>query len=142
MTKYYDDALQAAYMAREFGVKWSSVGDDTYMKIYMRLSRELNFTMSIHHDETKDFAIVHPDSYHIFEPQVGDLVIERGNIREHDRIGTVSRITKDKQLSAVADYHDDEDYKGTLVHMIFHKKAEIIQRDGKPFFTPMEKADD
>lgn len=81
-------------------------------------------------DALKQAVVILPDGA---EPEIGDLIIQRGNIKLTDKIGTVYSITKDKQCIIQADYHDDEgSHAGFLFHRIFHKKAEILERNGIP----------
>jgi hypothetical protein len=133
---YYDDPVIAAYMMREFGVNYytAEYGNGEGMDLIDDYDNLLDEYTASYNDFPNLF--VHSDSLYIFYPQVGDMVIERGRIRAQDRIGTIDYITKDEQCIAVADYHDDEDCKGVLTHNIFHKKAEILQRNGEHFFMP------
>lgn len=69
---YYTDPLQAAWMAREFGVKFENEDDAAMFVIeggdeYATLS-QMQQTI------TSKKYYIHPDSYHIFEPQEGDVV--------------------------------------------------------------------
>ena len=138
---YYTDPLQAAYMAKEFGVdfviKWW--GEEIIAKHSDAIKQPKQFVANmIMKHKTGKFCI-HPDSYHIFDPQVGDLVVKAGNIRLLDKIGTIGHITKDKQVYLEADYHDDGGaHEGSLVHITASSKVKIIQRNNKPFFWPME----
>lgn len=68
---YYDDPLQAAYMAREFGVKVKALLDaDWLLSWYDLLSDDFIEPYRLN----KKFKLyVHPDSEHIFEPIEGDL---------------------------------------------------------------------
>ncbi|QDP62904.1 MAG: hypothetical protein Unbinned5081contig1002_9 [Prokaryotic dsDNA virus sp.] len=106
MTKlYYADPLSAAYMAREFGVKMYIEGSNVELNSWNDFFVEYGGGTI---DAFSDEFYVHPDSYHIFEPQVGD-VFEDANHRI---------LKKHKHTIAV-------------IHPIT-----IIQRNNRPFFWP------
>ena len=138
-------------MARDFGVKYQVEFFEGYVDID-GVYGEIEITNEVVDYNPIIYAIegeiggmdecklyIHPDSYHIFDPQVGDLVVKAGNIRLLDKIGTIGHITKDKQVYLEADYHDDGGaHEGSLVHITASSKVKIIQRNNKPFFWPME----
>lgn len=75
MKYYYTDPLAAAYMAREFGVAY-------VIKDFKWLDNAC--TCYNMRRENADKYYIHPDDYHIFEPQSGDMmavdkVIQRNN---------------------------------------------------------------
>ena len=142
---YYTDALAAAYMASEFGV------------IFTKEIKAGLWQSSLHHDSAIDYDIkitprrgrkidkrlspykppfyIHPDSYHIFEPQVGDLVkINYGicndeydkSANDHYQVISLVR-NKEFQLARTPRYFS------------FNKMRRIIQRNNKPFFWPEEE---
>ena len=121
MRYFYTDPLKAAWMRKEFN--FQLLGNSTFEQY-----------------EPSDRWEVRLESYEQLKPQVGDLIIQRGNICQNDKIGTVTHITKDGQCACYADYMNDAGaHEGSVVHMIFGKKAEIIQRNGKAFFMPEEE---
>ena len=66
MSKYYDDALEAAYMAREHGVK---------VQGYYNVTKNLGDVLSWENImENRHFPkyYIHEDSLPIFEPKHGD----------------------------------------------------------------------
>lgn len=107
---YYDDPLAADYMAREYGVKYEEVPE---------LEVDSNaYIMTLYTDDglyegPKHFTIT-PDSLHIFEPKVGDLVSYNKCLKDNYGI-----------------FHEpDPEYKDNF------KGIPIIQRENKPFFWP------
>lgn len=137
MGKYYDDALIAAYMAREFGVKvlienplWiNDKNQDAYIW-------SDNWEYILNGNIRADIS---EDSLHIFEPQVGDLgyIAKAGVFHESnppDRIYKLSethmwRIGKDRM----------EHLGGRGVQRKTFKMVKIIQRNKKAFFMPKEE---
>ena len=105
---YYTDPLAAAYMAREFGVNIIDADGDSCNH------ESIDWAMFIAMDF--DQLYIHPDSYHIFEPQVGDLVTHEYYCPECSESLTTWGEAFSQQL-------DSGEYK-------------IIQRNNKPFFWP------
>lgn len=117
---YYTDPLAAAYMAREFGVKLQGILNEKIVNIHQTNPDDAEFwtegseevepdgSESVNSYLGKQFYI-HPDSYHIFEPQVGDLL--------QNEDGAFMQF-----LGA----------SGGLKILY----AKVIQRNNKPFFTP------
>lgn len=125
MKYYYDDPIIAAYMAREFGVKYThgrpikdkhDVEDyfsffeyecDGYPecpnKEYIRPTEWINYDIS-------------NDSLDVFKPQVGDLYKWIG-------VGQVD-IAIDRSIDYIRDRYSE---------------IEIIQRQGKHFFMPIKE---
>ena len=78
-----------------------------------------------------EYYYIHPDSYSVFEPIVGDLVTNIGNVG---------------WMVNGFEVHDN------ITHLVHHtangkmftrmSEAVIIQRNSKPFFTPLEVKDD
>ena len=116
---YYTDPLQAAYMAKEFGVdfiiKWW--GEEIIAKHSDAIKQPKQFVANMIMKHKAGKFCIHPDSYHIFEPQVGDLVLF-GKYNNHYGI-----------FKPVAPEYADN-----------FKLIPIIQRNNKPFFNP-EKED-
>lgn len=107
MTKlYYKDPVDAAYMAREFGVKLNNRGRGAYPII------SLNVESGNTGAGTKEKYYIHPDSYGIFEPQSGD-------VWQYILLSGYCILTGDESIKWAR-------YIG----------GKIIQRNGKPFFVP------
>lgn len=104
---YYKDPLAAAYMAREFGVKFDIPNSPTPLA----MRREGKY-------------YIHPDSYHVFEPRVGDLVAYGWVSTPCQLIGKVTN-------EAIFNAH------GVPIERDKYRK--IIQRKGKPFFMRKEE---
>lgn len=120
---YYTDPLKAAWMAREFGVKYH----DT-------LISPVELTVPDLMDEIRDNLVdgtafdnlyIHPDSYSVFEPQEGDVVTVSNLVAT---IGSISDKTTiwGKMVS------------GKGVRASFYDSAidNTIQRNNKAFFMP------
>lgn len=121
---YYTCPLQAAYMNKEFGVKygikhygkivWDCTGDimsDDWHPI--QEVDEIIGDVRMH-----DEYYIHPDSMSVLEPQQGDVFC---TIRP-DAV-SVEVVMSDIRA---------EEFK----HLIKTQGAKIIQRDNKPFFWP------
>jgi len=151
MKLYYDDPLIAAYMSKEFGVKFANNNTDKPLNMYLHVQHDTmdSYTttsancMGIHADWYDGEEIyIHPDSIGIFEPQVGDLITSKHEfeldksdyetpskflIEKSDELFNLTCLsqfilTKDNYDCAWSDYH----WEG----------QEIIQRNGKNFFMP------
>lgn len=130
MTKlYYDDPLIAAYMSKEFGVEYITPEKYTYTHEW------LDFFLDIDGDDIVDNGgehYIHPDSHHIFEPQVGDLVYTG----HHDGNEYTVRLMKFAT-----------EHKGAFIWSIAGAHGpvgkncikSIIQRNNKPFFNPLKE---
>lgn len=126
---YYTDPLAAAYMAREFGVRFfDGTKDDELKAIRYDNCIKWAYSSGIFPDGERvdSFSFykgerfyIHPDSLSIFEPKVEDLMTEGKTIVEH-----VYK-TIDKQVMS----------RGHL----FYSPYKIIQRNNKPFFMPEEE---
>ena len=130
MSKYYDDALQAAYMCKEFGIKYENnagyikKGEPFSIIKFLGLYPEQGgFGLQIARDIRCRYYI-HEDSLPIFEPMVGDITTQDGL----------------KEVGAIVDgVVYDANYDGCIIYKFDAWK--IIQRDNKAFFTPMEQTD-
>lgn len=76
---HYDDPLKAAYMAREFGVKYYDVNEpfnetDGHCFGKHCSDHPLNPRTDLGNFTVARYYAIHPDSYSIFEPREGDLV--------------------------------------------------------------------
>lgn len=128
---YYNDPLQAAYMAREFDVNLVYEEDvDRLPKTWHKTYGVNGFYTRSHHDIiTSSLEVgnsrrqeiinkkffVHPDSFGVFEPKVDDII---EHIHEDPRI--------------VNDIHDCCFTLG----VDYTKNVTIIQRSSKAFFMP------
>lgn len=119
MRLFYKCPIIAAMMAKHHGVKMLSRRDGK------ELSRPLplwQFARRIEFGDGKDQYVIHPDSLGIFEPMVGDIVI---NCDEMPAL-----VVKD---SAPPETHT---VKLSVAKEFVGKEASIIQRDGLPFVMP------
>lgn len=104
---FYTDPLASAYMAREFGVEYRA--KPSGLAVTCDVSLDDGMGKSINIKPNGDVYYIHPDSYHIFEPRVGDYVSFR----------------KDKEVYLVDEYSSWD-----------VPPDKIIQRNNKPFFMP------
>lgn len=134
---YYTDHLKAAWMAREFGV--FILTGSQHCQHFEHTPRTdgscgydrkcVNWVDEHTKDEIlilddlsdKDKLYIHPDSYHIFEPQVGDVYIAtykadagNGDFIEEE---IIEKLPFEKRLKWSYD-------------------IKILQRDNKAFFEP------
>lgn len=127
--KHYTDPLQAAFMARDYGVKFTS------QMLFQRIRRGEILSVS---DGEK--YIVAPESEHIFQPQVGDVV----TFKTDDGCLCVDAVEQ-------VYFQGDESYPyvgngDTVIQLcashpdwIHAADTKIIQRNGKAFFMPEEE---
>lgn len=117
MRYYYNDRIKAAYMAREFGVKFiNDLDDDGFVE---------------DHGFGKDKYYIHPDCYEIFKPQVGDL-LRMDNTPRTTYVTFIDDWDGEMFLADGEDYLEDiREYHG------YEWITAIIQRQGKAFFEPM-----
>ena len=115
---YYTDPLAAAYMAREFGIRLE--GDIKWYNCADWASKSLA-------DDRNNEIYIHPDSYHIFEPKMGDIV-------EWDGLMFGIVIGKDESDDTIGVQHGESD-----VYTIPSEELGIIQRNNKPFFNPQKE---
>jgi len=124
---YYTDPLAAAYMAREFGVKFANNNSDSpaRMDIITTFSSMDNHVSTIvdccgiEVDLSDNEEIyIHPDSLHIFEPMDGDIGLDTHRIANHFEDGDWTQLG----------------YRGLPNHPV-----KIIRRNNKPFHWPEEE---
>lgn len=137
MKLYYDDPLQAAYMAREFGVKYTYTelkGKDKYSYNYWPFfDYDYDGQPECATQETlTDPCInwdIHPDSHGVFDPEPGDIF--------NDNFVICMVKCEYPQYSGLPEFPEDEALE------LIRKRAPgvnaIIQRNGKPFFMPKVK---
>jgi len=135
MKKYYKCPLQAAYMNKEFGVEYQYGGLP-----YTKQGGEygcLFVSYSAESEEVKEKFVkaekinIHPDSYHIFDTQLHDIV-------EWDGIMFGTVIGENKEEDIIGVQHGVNDDGGCDVYTLELDEVKIVQRDDKPFFTPLE----
>lgn len=160
---YFDDPLQAAYMAREFGVRYSFKGE-RYPKLTPDRAGFFNdfvdwdnngdaqFTDMTHH--------IHPDSYSIFEPKEGDVIAspdcpsrqdaESTNNPDHFLVGA----DKNNKPYIECVWSDSYETERERIYFDFTKRKrkprmgyqikdfQIILRDNKHFFMPKGEDND
>ncbi len=122
---YYDDPLAAAWMWKHFGMEFE--GADT---IIIEIDEILSAALKPY-DKRIDYCVpqimyIHPDSLHLLEPMVGDVVIEE----RHD-----GRFSNDI-------LEDNEDFPWALTVKKISKmrmKPWIVQRNGLPFHWPLSE---
>lgn len=128
---YYKDLFAAAYMAREFSVNLESkFGDDYFCPVedYIRQDCESEglSTEDLIKFLERGVQYIEPDSYYIFEPQVGDLV---------------STSFKGKVITGCV---EGSNFAKLVVHGVYNhspyltqcRSTKIIQRNNQPFFWP------
>lgn len=126
---YYTDPLKAAWMAREFGVELQEITPASIKNI-------IDFEL-INPNETGQWYI-HPDSYSIFQPKVGDLY--------RDCDGWYFTILEEVDYEALPDHVSSH---FILIEMImdtcdvgspefqwFLENCQIVERDDRAFFMP------
>jgi len=109
------DPLAAAYMAREFGMEFD-IPNDKYGK-----AKDYSITYACEEFGVKPPFYIHPDSLPILQPQDGDVYLNTAGRPEI--------------------WHERQFLNGRWVKMTWHKDYKIIQRNNKPFFAPLEEAD-
>ena len=122
---YYKDPLAAAYMAREFGVKiqFATWWTDDFDDIISEYNEGEIFPSKLY---------IHPDSYHIFEPHVGDVASYYFGKQRDIYHGVL--IKKDDKVFATT-FHGHQKEIGTFWE-VSREIEKIIQRNNKPFFIP------
>lgn len=71
MEPHYTDPLKAAWMAREFDIRYQT---ETGLNCWIRVGGDLFDALE---DGETVKAYIHPDSLHIFEPQNGDRICNK-----------------------------------------------------------------
>jgi len=120
---YYTDPLAAAYMAKEFGVKFSAKLWE-HREIVEDLFDAYDFIRRYEAQLSSEqpngpLIYIHPDSYHIFEPQDGDW--------GRTSSGYWCYYEKDNESWWMA---------GHGLTRVEDDLVKIIQRNHKPFFMP------
>lgn len=107
---YYDDAIQAAYMQREFGVQLRAISKSG------AVCGVISFDAVSLKPDGYTYHI-HPDNQAIFEPQKGDLWA---------------------MPSPYSSFYISTEADMSILNKEVYKDGRIIQRQGKPFFMPKE----
>ena len=110
MRYYFDDPIQALWMMKEFGVKFTET--DTSI-LYSLINNRGNLCLS------NDIFYISPESEHIFEPKNNDVgfLIQTGMTKIYNYLGC-------KWLNNWLKEGD---------------KPQIIMRDNKHFFNPKKE---
>ena len=116
---FYTDPLEAAYMAKHFGMKLF-VPEDDFEQEELLTTAACVFMAFEKWDEERVF--IHPDSLPLLEPKLHDCIMQKCN--------------------------DGEPYRDCCVFVLeerdlpweMEEESRIIQRDGKHFFWPEKEA--
>ncbi len=72
MSRYfYTDPLAAAWMAKHFGMRFKTIQNSLYAERYDEIA-EYKWRFDLNHIGNKFY--IHPDSLHLLEPQLMDMV--------------------------------------------------------------------
>ena len=125
---YYDCPIQALYMNKEFGVQfyisYKNDFSDKKLSFYVDIKNIYNVLIQLLGICNIYKIYVAPESEHIFEPEEGDLGIER-NLH-----------TLEPCFFGGTYWFYDNDYLEIKPHP---QKVDIIYRNGKNFFMPKEE---
>lgn len=118
MKYFYTDPLKAVYMAREFNVGTYLAGQEDCLLPCGQLETLALIVLEKYDHLPKWKYFIHPDCHEMLKPQVGDL------------------------LKTVYAHHDEYwMYREERQLLTRYNKAEIIQRNGKVFFSPERSLD-
>ena len=123
MTKlYYNDGLRAAIMFRDHGV-WLQTKGGRALRTIRAIIDYCNLGQK---------AYVHPDSYHIFKPEDGDMDIDGDILYDNpkQKIGE----------SCISD--GEGGFKKGIWCVSKDYKANIIRRNNTAFFMPKQEQED
>src|SRR5271166_6517651 len=112
MRYFYTDPLAAEWMMDKFGMEFETDKGQ-------RISIFDGFFLAENDRSNIDKAYIHPDSMHLLEPQVGDLVSECGNFH-------------------IAESSCEPQFIIPITN--YSKAAKIIQRNGMAFHWPESEA--
>ena len=136
---YYTDPLAAAYMAREFGVKFTTTQKQrvkrgvparyTHIKKKVELSNPWSIACSSYKNKK---LFIHPDSYYIFEAQLDD--IEQATDCVINPEMCINKVVEDEVPHKMYPYSVIHQTPANL--MLKEGVGQIIQRNNKPFFWP------
>ena len=121
---YYDCPIEAAYMAKNFGVKFVLNKDNNpnnfndYQNAVQRATNELlSKSHNLPIEKSYLYFYIHPDSLYIFEPIEGDLIVLLNN-----GVGAIEFFGKNTNIKYIKE--------------LMLRGGKIIQRNNKPFITP------
>ncbi len=122
---FYTDCLKAAYMLKHFEVKAATGGGDTCVI-------RADFSLNLYGEDFFSAGgklYVHPDCYHIFKPQVGDLI----EYVEHKTqyIAGKDRLHHEASMDGFATLNDFNKWWGDDEAL-----PAILKRGDKIFFMP------
>lgn len=160
MTKlYYTDALKAAWMSSEFGVRYikspelpewgryhSNYSIETTISIQLECGKQSDSSVLYKTKAFPDYPFsgryfIHPDSLSIFEPMEGDIVqIDNffGSIDSGCRkISGIRQVDANGGTGPFYDYYDNTRESDWFMP---DDPIRIIQRNGKAFFAPETEA--
>lgn len=130
---FYTDPLIAAYMSREFGVRFANNNTDGAIKLddlFVTFSSLDNHTsgqvsvMGLSVDlEVEEEIYIHPEDYNIFEPQQNDVM--RTIIPDSTSVENIGSDIRAKEF----------------IHLMKTRGAKIIMRNNKHFFMPEREED-
>lgn len=123
MTRYYYECpIEAAYMAKEFGVKFvDRVGNG--LKPVIKFN-QLTWRFVVGSDDyLRENLFVNKESETLFEPKLFDL----GYCLKHDAAVIYQSFKKD-EFGWIGD--------GKNYGLYYDEECQIIMRDGKHFFSP------
>jgi hypothetical protein len=123
---FYTDPLAAAWMAKHHGMKCrvEDKGDTEYQWVDMR-------NVSCYFVMEEAAYYIHPDSLHLLEPKVGDLILKEGF---NDPM-LVKDIIAGDVLCKIG-------WDGSIERCTDKGYCKIIQRNGIPFMWPESDASD
>lgn len=111
---FYTDPLAAAWMAKHFGMHFTDIDQ---LEVF-----PLNWTSPLLHGVR---MYVHPDSLHLLEPQVGDMISHLG-----------MRAWRIDATDGYAYFHPKMPNESIDRFTLKADMPKIIQRNGIPFMTP------
>jgi len=139
---FYTDPLEAAYMAKHFGMRFSEGeiydGKGTaYACQIFAVQRFDSESIEIHCTDKGNYQFyIHPDSLALLEPIKDDLIhIVRGFCSYYKIVHDVVK----RGGKVVTGIWSDGEHWDTSTSVLLHD-WEIIQRDGKAFFWPEKEA--
>ena len=130
---FYTDPLQAAYMAKGFGVKFNAQGlGEILFDIDKYGLMSWGYRSGCGEYHQGPFHI-HPDSLHIFEPQVDDFLSFTND--DGDEVLGDKFVEMDGN-AYVCKRFDRESLTWETVSWGEKSFNAVVKRDNKPFFTP------
>lgn len=119
---FYTDPLAAAWMAKHFGMRFVSAFSGKEFDGSVIVANAGSPIEAIREQQT---YVIHPDSLHLLEPKVGDMVSHLG-----------LRAWRIDSIDGAAYHHPAVGSEKIDRFTLKSDSPTIIQRDGKPFFWP------